>query len=322
VTQRLKPDEHGIAEAATLLRAGRLVAFPTETVFGLGANASNPEAVTKLYAAKGRPAFNPLIAHIAEPDEAEALAHVSPQARALIAAFWPGPLTLVLPVRDTQKICDLARAGLDTVGLRCPSHPVALALLRATGRPIVAPSANRSGHISPTSADHVMADLEGRIDAVIDGDHLPVGVESTIVSFDEDRAILLRPGSITRAMISRVLPVVEPHSASDRVPLSPGRLASHYAPRAQLRLDCETANADEAVLDFAGRLAGQGRARIELSATGDLVEAASRLYAALRSLDATGAASIAVAPIPAAGFGEAIRDRLSRAAAPRIIAET
>jgi L-threonylcarbamoyladenylate synthase len=317
MTLRLPPTDDGIAEAAHLLRAGKLVAFPTETVFGLGADAADPAAVARLYAAKGRPAFNPLIAHVATPDQARHLADLPSAADALIERFWPGPLTLVAPIRDPIAVCELARAGLDTVGLRCPSHPVARALLKRVDRPVVAPSANRSGHISPTKAAHVLADLDGRIDAVLDGESPNVGLESTIISFLGDEAVMLRPGGVPRDAIARLLPVVDLQQGTDRRPLSPGRLASHYAPHARMRLDADHIDAGEAVLDFGRQLHGRGVMRIDLSETGNLVEAAARLYDALRTLDGSGAAIIAVAPIPGHGLGEAIRDRLSRAAAPR-----
>jgi L-threonylcarbamoyladenylate synthase len=317
VTRHLPPTPKGIAEAAALLATGGLVAFPTETVFGLGADAANPEAVARLYAAKGRPSFNPLIAHIAHPADAAHFAHIDPSAQPLIERFWPGPLTIVAPVRDRALICDLARAGLESVGLRCPSHPVAQKLLAAFGRPVVAPSANRSGHVSPTTADHVLDDLEGRIDAVLDGPVPAVGIESTIVAMEQGRAVLLRPGGIARDALREFVAVLDVGPTDETAPQSPGRLASHYATRAPLRLDAVAANTSEAVLDFGGQLRGQGALRLDLSEAGDLTEAASRLYAALRRLDVSNPAAIAVAAIPRHGLGEAIIDRLKRAAAPR-----
>ncbi|TCT05598.1 L-threonylcarbamoyladenylate synthase [Aquabacter spiritensis] len=311
-----------VREAAGLLFRGGLVAFPTETVYGLGADAGDPRAVAALYAAKGRPAFNPLIAHVPDTAAAAALGHLSDAAERLAAAFWPGPLTLVLPLRDPVAMCDLARAGLGTLAVRVPAHPVALDLLRAAGRPIVAPSANRSGHVSPTEAAHVMQDLGGRIDAVLDAGPTEVGVESTILDCTGAVPALLRPGGLARADIARILghAVADAASGDAARPLAPGRLASHYAPRARVRLDAETVAPDEALLTFAGAAppgADAAMAVFDLSPAGDPVEAAANLYGALRRLDAAGARGIAVVPLPQAGLGEAIADRLRRAAAPR-----
>lgn len=315
-TLRLAPDAAGMAEAGRLLRAGRLVAFPTETVYGLGADATDGRAVAAIYAAKGRPSFNPLIAHVATPEAALALGRFNADARALARAFWPGPLTLVVPVASGEAIADLARAGLDTVGLRVPSHPVAMALLAATGRPVAAPSANLSGHVSPTTAAHVLADLDGRIDAVMDGGATAVGVESTIVACLDGPPVLLRPGGVPRDAVEAVIgrPLA---SATGEATIAPGMLASHYAPKAAIRLDATGIEPGEALLAF-GPGAPSGAADVlNLSPTGDLAEAAANLFGHLRRLDASGARRIAVMPIPAQGLGEAIRDRLARAAAPR-----
>ena len=322
-TRRLAPDAAGLAEAARLLRDGRLVAFPTETVYGLGADATDADAVTRIFAAKERPRFNPLISHL--PDLAAALAEgvFDAQARRLAEAFWPGPLTLVVPAHPDTRIGDLARAGLPSVALRVPAHPLARTLLAAVGRPVAAPSANRSGRVSPTRADHVVADLAGRIAAVLDGGDTPVGVESTVLACLGGPPLLLRPGGVTRATLRAVLGFdpASPETADPDRPAGPGMLASHYAPRARVRLDAAEVEPGEAVLLFgpgggpAGR--AQARAALNLSPAGDLAEAASRLFGALRDLDASGAPVIAVAPIPEDGLGEAIRDRLARAAAPR-----
>lgn len=321
-TRRLSPDASGLAEAAALLRAGRLVAFPTETVYGLGADATDPAAVAGIFAAKERPRFNPLISHVADADAALAEGAFDALALRLAEAFWPGPLTLVVPAHPNTRISDLARAGLSSVALRVPAHPAARALLADVGRPVAAPSANRSGRVSPTRADHVIEDLEGRIAAVLDGGDTPVGVESTVVACLGGVPRLLRPGGITRAALREVLgldPAAAEAADADR-PAGPGMLASHYAPRARVRLDAVQVEPGEAVLLFGeARPAGlaDARAALNLSPAGDVAEAAARLFGALRTLDASGAATIAVVPIPADGLGEAIRDRLARAAAPR-----
>jgi L-threonylcarbamoyladenylate synthase len=307
--------------AAICLGAGGLFAFPTETVYGLGADATNGRAVARLYAAKGRPSFNPLIAHVASLAEARRLARFDATATRLAEAFWPGPLTLVLPKAPDCAVSDLATAGLDSIAVRVPDHPVALALLAAFGKPVVAPSANRSGHVSPTTAAHVLADLRGQIDLVVDGGPTHVGVESTIVACLE-RPSLLRPGGLAREAIARLLghPLAEASPmetvAEDEAPLAPGMLASHYAPRARLRLEATSVQADEALLAFGPALEHQA-AMLNLSLRGDLVEAAANLFSHLRALDASGTKSIAVMPVPERGLGEAINDRLRRAAAPR-----
>src|SRR5262252_9245370 len=276
----ITPGAAAVERAARVLAAGGLVAFPTETVYGLGADATNGAAVARLYDAKGRPSFNPLIA-------------------------------------------ELATAGLDTIAVRVPSHPLARAILLAFGRPVVAPSANSSGHVSPTTAQHVLADLRGRIELIVDGGPTPMGLESTIVAC-LDRPVLLRPGALTRAEIEREVALAAAPPASpanvDEVPIAPGALASHYAPRARLRLDAQRVEAHEALLAFGPTpAAGAERAAavLNLSRRGDLIEAAANLFSHLRALDASGAAAIAVMPVPRAGLGEAINDRLERAAAPR-----
>jgi L-threonylcarbamoyladenylate synthase len=320
-TTRMIPAETGGAEAAArCLAAGGLVAFPTETVYGLGADATSGEAVARLYAAKGRPAFNPLIAHVDNVASARKLAILDDDAERLAEAFWPGPLTLVLLKQQACPVSDLATAGLDTIALRVPDHPVAQDILSAFGRPVVAPSANRSGHVSPTQAAHVMADLRGRIDLIVDGGPTLVGVESTIVACGE-RTVLLRPGGLPRHDIEKVLghSVIRPdrRARDEEAPAAPGMLASHYAPRARLRLDATDFRDGEAILAFGPANDVPGARLLNLSPSGDLVEAAANLFAHLRALDRTGTAAIAVMPVPHDGLGEAINDRLQRAAAPR-----
>jgi len=315
-TLRLASDLASLAEAGRLLRQGRLVAFPTETVYGLGADATDGLAVAGIYEAKGRPSFNPLIAHVATVGEALALGCFDDAASRLARAFWPGPLTLVVPMAEGAGISDLTRAGLDTVGLRVPSHPVAQAILQAAGRPVAAPSANRSGHVSPTTATHVLADLDGRIDAVVDGGPTDVGVESTIVACLGGAPVLLRPGGVPREAIEAAIgqPLA---SASGGATIAPGMLASHYAPKAGIRLDVTRVEPGEALLAFGPDAPAGATTVLNLSPSSDLAEAAANLFGHLRVLDASGAARIAVMPIPSEGLGEAIRDRLARAAAPR-----
>jgi L-threonylcarbamoyladenylate synthase len=325
-TQRLPASDAALSTAALRLRAGGLVAFPTETVYGLGADATNPTAVANLYAAKGRPAFNPLIAHVADLADARQIGRFDATAERLAQAFWPGPLTLVLPKVAACRVADLATAGLATVAIRVPTHPIAQALLRAVGRPVVAPSANLSGHVSPTTAAHVEADLAGRIDLILDGGPVAVGVESTIIGcFDVPR--LLRPGGVPSDAIEAVLgqklarPETEEVSGNDGTPIAPGMLASHYAPRAAVRLEATSVGAGEALLAFGPRAlpgAEHATAVMNLSASGDLAEAAAHLFGYLRALDAGAARAIAVMPIPHQGLGEAINDRLRRAAAPKL----
>jgi L-threonylcarbamoyladenylate synthase len=323
-TQILPADGAALAAAADCLADGGLVGFPTETVYGLGADATNAQAVARLYQAKGRPAFNPLIAHVADIPSARAIARFDRLAEALAEAFWPGPLTLVLPKTRDCAVAELATAGLDTVAIRVPAHPVAQAILRAFSRPVVAPSANLSGHVSPTTAAHVESDLAGRIDLIIDGGPVAVGVESTIIGCFE-APMLLRPGGLPREAIERVigheLVRVPEHTVNDTgAPLAPGMLASHYAPRASVRLNAEHVDADEALLAFgAANISGASgsHAVMNLSPSGDLTEAAANLFGCLRALDQSGARSIAVMPVPNHGLGEAINDRLRRAAVGR-----
>ena len=303
-----------IAAAAQALREGQLVAFPTETVYGLGADATNDEAVARVYAAKGRPSFNPLITHVPGVEEAFALGHFTQEAKALARAFWPGPLSLVVPRAASCPVSLLASAGNDSIAIRIPSHPMALDLLKATGRPVVAPSANPSGKISPTTAEHVRRHLKDKVAIVLDGGRCKVGVESSVVSFLADGPKLLRQGGVPRTEIEKVLGhaiAVESHSAR---PHAPGQLLSHYAPHAELRLNADTPREGEAYLGF-GPLHAHGP--WTLSARGDLVEAAASLFRLLHEIDATGVTRIAVAPVPHHGLGEAINDRLLRAAAPR-----
>jgi L-threonylcarbamoyladenylate synthase len=313
-----------IDDAIRCLAAGGLVAIPTETVYGLGADATNSEAVARLYAAKGRPAFNPLIAHVTDRAAARALAHFDADAARLAEAFWPGPLTLVLPKTAECPVAELATAGLDSIAVRVPHHAVAQKILAGFGRPVVAPSANRSGHVSPTTAAHVLADLEGRIDLIIDGGATAVGVESTIVACLGE-PLLLRPGGVPREAIERVLgrPLGDlPAGIADdnEAPLAPGMLASHYAPHTPVRLGAKRVAPGEALLAFGPVLPDgvDGAAHIlNLSMRGDLIEAAANLFSHLRALDAAGARAIAVMPIPHQDLGEAINDRLARAASPR-----
>jgi L-threonylcarbamoyladenylate synthase len=311
-----------VAAAARSLAEGALVAFPTETVYGLGADATNPAAIARLYQAKGRPAFNPLIAHVWDIAAARQIARFDGPALALAEAFWPGPLTLVLPKADGCVVADLATAGLDTVAIRIPAHPVARDILRAIGRPVAAPSANLSGHVSPTTAAHVESDLAGRIDLIVDGGAVTVGVESTIVGCF-GAPMLLRPGGLPREDIERVLGyqlLQPPADADGGQPLAPGMLASHYAPRARVRLHADKIEPGEALLAFGlGAISGidAAAAVMNLSARGDLAEAAANLFGHLRALDAQGARTIAVMPIPDEGLGEAINDRLRRAAVGR-----
>ena len=323
-TQILPAGEAAVAAAARVLAEGGLVAFPTETVYGLGADATNPAAIAHLYQAKGRPAFNPLIAHVGDIAAARKIARFDAAATALAEAFWPGPLTLVLPKTHGCAVADLATAGLDTVAIRIPAHPVARDILRTFGGPVVAPSANLSGHVSPTTAAHVQSDLAGRIDLIVDGGPVAVGVESTIVGCF-DQPMLLRPGGLPRAEIERVLgrALVQPPADTETdsgQPLAPGMLASHYAPRAKVRLNAVTLEAGEALLAFGlGAISGidAASAVMNLSERGDLDEAAANLFGHLRALDGKGVGAIAVMAVPDEGLGEAINDRLRRAAVGR-----
>lgn len=319
----VKPTPENIAAAAEALRQGELVAFPTETVYGIGADATNSRAVARVFEAKGRPRFNPLIAHVADLASAERIAYFPAHARRLAEAFWPGPLTLVLRRRLAGKISDFVTVGLETVAVRVPAHPVALALLAAAEVPIAAPSANRSGHVSPTLASHVYDDL-GDIPAfILDGGPTAHGLESTILDASEPDIVQLRAGAIPAQVIEGLLGItirrtaeaVDP--ATGERPIAPGQLASHYAPGAPLRLDAECARPGEALLAFGADAPRHDGPLINLSPTGDLVEAGANLFAALRALDAAHPTAIAVMPIPDTGIGEAINDRLRRGAAPR-----
>lgn len=308
------PDQKAVEDAATLLRSGRLVAFPTETVYGLGADATNPDAVLAIYETKGRPRFNPLIVHCADLAMAETLAEFSPLARRLAESFWPGPLSIVLPLKPGHRLADIATAGLDTVAIRVPDHPIALALLRASGRPLAAPSANPSGKLSPTTAEQVRRGFGGRV-PVLDGGPCASGVESTILAIQGENLVQLRAGALSREAIEAQMGLPVEQVAADAEISAPGMLLSHYAPNAHMRLDASP-HPGEAFLAFgpAAQFAGPTR---NLSASGDLHEAARNLFSMLHELDDLGAETIAVAPIPETGLGEAINDRLRRAAAPR-----
>ena len=314
-----------IAEAGRLLASGQLVAFPTETVYGFGADATDPAAVAAIFAAKGRPGFNPLFVHVADLAAAAALADLGAKAVALARAFWPGPLTLVARRKASSGICAAVTAGLDTIALRVPANPVAHALLVAAGVPIAAPSANRSGHVSPTLAAHVEADLGDRVAMILDGGATAHGLESTVVDVTGARVRLLRLGSVTAADIEAVTgeavlrdtdlaQTADGHTA----PHSPGQLLNHYSPRARVRVDALTVEPGEGLIGFGEAMPAHDGPAVNLSASGDLAEAASRLYAALRDIDETGVTSIAIQPIPNVGIGEAINDRLRRAAAGRV----
>ena len=323
ITKMIASDAGAAGDAARCLGDGGLVGFPTETVYGLGADATNARAVAQLYEAKGRPSFNPLIAHVSDIVAARAIARFDKRSLRLADAFWPGPLTLVLPKANNCPVSDLATAGLDTIAVRVPAHPVARDILRAFKKPVVAPSANLSGHISPTTAAHVLADLDGRIDLIVDGGPVSVGVESTIVGCF-DRPMLLRPGGIPRAQIENVLGATlirlpDQDEAGAASPLAPGMLASHYAPRTPVRLNASQIETGEVLLAFGPNTiaAAKGSDVMNLSHRGDLVEAAANLFGYLRALDTKGARGIAVVSIPETGLGEAINDRLRRAAVPQ-----
>ncbi|MGI9170549.1 MAG: L-threonylcarbamoyladenylate synthase [Caulobacteraceae bacterium] len=296
--------------AVAALRAGRLVILPTETVYGLAADAADPGAVGRLYEAKGRPRFNPLIAHVADLAAAACIAHLDDRALTLARAFWPGPLTLVAPIRDTGAVCDLARAGLDTVAVRVPAHPMAQAVLARFGGPLVAPSANRSGRPSPTTYSDALAETGASAAAALDGGPCAIGLESAVVALLDGPPRLLRPGAVTREAIEALIGPLAPADLGAR--RSPGRLARHYAPAAPLRLNAEGPEPGEAFLAFGP--APEWPAVFNLSPAGDLAEAAANLFAFLRAADAISPTAIAVAPIPETGLGEAINDRLRRAA--------
>ncbi|MGQ0585301.1 MAG: L-threonylcarbamoyladenylate synthase [Reyranella sp.] len=318
MTRIAEPTAQSVAEAARLLRDGKLVAFPTETVYGLGGDATNERAVAAIFEAKGRPEFNPLISHVLGPDEAKRFVRWNDTADRLAARFWPGPLTLVLPRSAGSPISLLATAGLDTVAIRAPSHPVAQALIRAAGLPIAGPSANRSGAISPTRAEHVAESLGERVPLILDGGPCLVGVESTVLDLTGPAPTLLRPGGATREAIEAV---IGPIAVSDALPSgdsarkSPGQLESHYAPSRPVRLDASTVGADEGLLAFGANVPPGAMLTYNLSSSGDLAEAAANLFAQMRLLDRPGIGRIAVMPIPQTGLGLAINDRLRRAAA-------
>lgn len=302
-----------IGLAADALKRGELVAFATETVYGLGADATNGKAVAAIYEAKGRPSFNPLIVHVPSIEAAARLGRFNADARTLAQAFWPGPLTIVVERAEACPVSELVSAGLNSIAIRVPGHEGARKLLAAAGVPVAAPSANRSGQISPTRPEHVLAGLDGRIWGVLDLGACEVGLESTIVSCLGDEPVLLRPGGVSREQLEVVLGKSLRQGAADvNAPVAPGQLESHYAPKARVRLNAISAREGEAMLGF-GKVDGT----MNLSPTGDLREAAANLFAMLHALDATGAATIAVAPIPGEGLGAAINDRLNRAAAPR-----
>ncbi len=311
-------DHKDIRDAARIINDGGLVAMPTETVYGLAADATNDKAVAKIFEAKGRPQFNPLIIHVAGVEMARRYVELPPLAEKLMAEFWPGPLTLVLPRKQNSEISLLVSAGLDTIGVRTPKHELAQALIKATDRPLAAPSANRSGTISPTRAEHVKDGLGARVDMILDGGPCPVGVESTIVKIDGEDVTLLRPGGIAREEIEKRIgkPLAAGHGKIE----APGMMTSHYAPDAKMRLNAREQKDGEAFLGF-GEIAGSGPASLNLSESGDLAEAAANLFAHLRALDDLAAThslqTIAVAPVPMTALGEAINDRLVRAAAPR-----
>jgi L-threonylcarbamoyladenylate synthase len=308
--------KESIDRAAEALAKGEIVAFPTETVYGLGANALNAAAVAKVFAAKDRPRFNPLIVHVLGEEEAEAYAGINDTARSLMRAFWPGPLSLVLPRQSGCAIADLVSAGLNTIALRAPSHPVARALLEAAKLPVAAPSANRSGRVSPTTAAHVEAELGPLPAMILDGGPCTLGLESTVLGVDGDEVSLLRLGALPRQEIETVLGRKLAARESGSQVTSPGQLATHYAPVTPLRLDAGKPRRGEAFLAFGPNAPSFAGPAINLSRRGDLVEAAANFFAALRTLDATGVESIAVMPIPDHGLGEAINDRLKRARIP------
>ena len=309
-TRILAADAAGIAEGVRLLQGGGLVAVPTETVYGLAARADRDESVAAIYRAKGRPSFNPLIVHVADAAAGQALAEFDARAVALAESFWPGPLTMVLPLREGARVAAAVTAGLSTVALRCPAHPVMRAVIGAAGLPLAAPSANASGGVSPTCAQHVLATLDGRIDAVIDGGACEAGVESTIVALRADGTWqMLRPGPISQEQVATVLGGMNRPVTSQEIE-APGQLASHYAPGKPLRLDALAAEADEFHIGFAAV-----RGTVSLSPGGDLNEAAARLYALLHEAARSALPRIAVAPVPETGVGAAINDRLRRAAA-------
>ncbi|MXO75447.1 threonylcarbamoyl-AMP synthase [Altererythrobacter aerius] len=310
-TERLAGDAAGIARAAALIESGQPVAVPTETVYGLAARADDASAVAAIYRAKGRPDFNPLIVHVADKAAARRLATFDPRADLLADSYWPGPLTMVLPLRDGAAVAPAVTAGLPTIAVRCPAHPIMRQLLAATGRPLAAPSANRSGRVSPTTADHVLATLEGRIPAVLDGGPCAQGLESSIVALRDFGWQLLRAGPVSARAIADLLG--PPHAIASARIEAPGQLAAHYSPGKPVRLDAVTATADEFHIGF-GPVAGT----CSLSQAGDLAEAAARLYDCLHRAARSAHPSVAIAPVPLDGIGAAINDRLRRAAAQSV----
>jgi len=309
-----KPTADMIIKAGCIIRDGGLVAFPTETVYGLGADATSEEAVASIFAAKERPSFNPLIVHVPDMDTARKLVEFTEQGEKLAAAFWPGALTLVLPRKKDSGLSLLVSAGLDTVAIRMPDHPIASALLKASGRPIAAPSANRSGQISPTQAAHVAQSLPGKVDMILDGGSCSVGLESTVVDACANRVGFLRPGGVSVEELEAITcPLIFPDDAPD-APKSPGMLTSHYAPTLPMRLNATDLQDGEILLGFGPDCA---QATLNLSPSGNLNQAAANLFAMMRELDRDGYTRMAVAPIPQHGLGLAINDRLKRAAAPR-----
>lgn len=310
--------EEAIERAARLIRAGELVAFPTETVYGLGGDATSEAAVARIFSVKRRPRFNPLIVHVPDLVEAEALAIFDERARIAARHFWPGPLSLVLPRRADSGLSLLAGAGLDSLALRVPAHPLAQKLLRAAGRPIAAPSANRSGRVSPTTAAHVLSEFGDRVALILDDGACSVGVESTVLGLTGPVPELLRPGGVTLEQLSEFFGPIGAATPGEDAPRSPGRLPSHYAPRLPLRLDAVSAGTDEALLAFGPEAPAGFTEVLFLSRSRDLAEAAANLFAMLRRLDRPEFAGIAVMPIPEQGLGRAINDRLRRAAAPRL----
>ena len=313
-----------VARGVDILAHGGLVAFPTETVYGLGGDACNADAVAAIFAAKERPAFNPLISHVASAEAAFELGTATPIAACLAETFWPGPMTLILTRRSDCPIALLTSAGLDKIALRVPAHAEARALLEAFGRPVAAPSANPSGRISPTRAEHVLAGLGGRIELVLDGGPCESGLESTVIDCTGDTAHILRPGGITREAVAATLAArgmtlaTESLPTDEDAPASPGQLASHYAPSAPVRLNVTAPEPGMELIGF-GETGGAGELGLNLSPEGDLQDAAANLFQMMHEADAAGAAVIGVAPVPDRGLGEAVNDRLRRAAAPRIL---
>ncbi len=314
----IKPANYeNILRAAKHLRRGKVVAFPTETVYGLGADATNAEAVAQVFEMKGRPRFNPLIVHFANQEAAQEHVRFNELAHKLARAFWPGPLSLVLPKSPGSPICDLVPAGLETVAVRVPQHPIAQELLEEAACPVAAPSANKAGRISPTTAEHVAEDLGSGPAMILDGAFSPIGLESTVVGLFDQTPRLLRPGAIAREDIERLAGQPLTAGTDSHNPTSPGQLESHYAPNAKIRLEATSVEPGEALLAFGEDVPATDGPTVNLSSRGDIREAAIHFFAALRQLDSSGCEAIAVMPIPDEGLGEAINDRLRRAAAPR-----